>query len=462
MYQLHCPVVSIPGEEKLYPKGVVAKALQNFAFQDEGLIQYKAEVMLRIFEQDVLPMIEGRAKAMIVATSRVAGLRYFEIIQEKLKERGANYKALYAFSDFVHPATNKEIHEHAVNGLKDGEAIEDRFAGEDYRLMIVANKFQTGFNEPLLAGMFLDKSVVDRNAVQTISRLNRCYDGKTSVIVVDFTNNAAKIIKAFAKYRAGTPFVPDNPDPQTCLHLYEAVLAQGVFNAEDAATFAALKDNETDAVVQALVSSLRCRFADKLPSLEDRKSFVYLLAKFVKSYLFLIHFFDFPAAVKQFARFAEYVGPTHTGSRSTKKYFANEVLKAAVTYQGVKHGGGMVKERPGGGGKGAAPPLRKVSVQDMISEIQQKFPISDEEALYIRQVTEKKVADAEIKETVLAHSNDPIFLNDAYRLQINMAIQEEYEDIGRYEELADEKYQDVGGIFDIMAVTVIQSQLAQM
>ena len=76
LYQLHCPVVSIPGEDKLYPKGVVAKALQNFACQDEGLIQYKAEVMLRIFEQDVMPLIDGRAKAMIVATSRVAGLRY--------------------------------------------------------------------------------------------------------------------------------------------------------------------------------------------------------------------------------------------------------------------------------------------------------------------------------------------------------------------------------------------------
>ena len=444
----------------------MAKALQNFAFQDEGLIQYKAEVMLRIFEQDVMPLIDGRAKAMIVATSRIAGLRYFEIIQEKLKERGANYKALYAFSDFVHPASNKEIHEHAINGLKDGEVIEDRFAGEDYRLMIVANKFQTGFNEPLLAGMFLDKSVVDRNAVQTVSRLNRCYDGKKNVIVVDFTNNAAKIIKAFAKYRAGTPFVPDNPDPQTCLHLYEAVLAHGVFNAEDAIAFATLKASGTDAQVQAFIHELRGRFVNQLATLEERKSFVYLLAKFVKSYLFLIHFFDFPAAVKQFASFAEYVGPQliKQGSLSElmKLIRQSQVVKAAVTYQGVKHGGGMVKERLGGGGKGAAPPIRKVSVQDMISEIQRKFPISDEEALYIRQVTEKKVADAEIKETVLAHSGDPIFLNDAYRLQINMAIQEEYEDLGRYDELADEKYQDIGGIFDIMAVTVIQSQLAQM
>ena len=83
LYNLHCAIVPKPDEEKLYPKGVVSKALQNVAYQDDGLIQYKAEVMLRIFEKDVKPLIDGRAKAMIVTTSRVAGLRYFEIIKEK-------------------------------------------------------------------------------------------------------------------------------------------------------------------------------------------------------------------------------------------------------------------------------------------------------------------------------------------------------------------------------------------
>ena len=151
LYNLHCHFVPTPDdEEKVYPKGVVSKALKNVAFQDDGLIQYKSEVMLRIFEKDVMPLICGRAKAMIVTTSRVAGLRYFQIIREKLKERGADYKALYAFSDFVHPETNAPISEHAVNELKDGELIEERFEGDDYRLMIVANKFQTGFDQPLL------------------------------------------------------------------------------------------------------------------------------------------------------------------------------------------------------------------------------------------------------------------------------------------------------------------------
>ncbi len=102
LYHLHCPIVPPPDEEKLYPPGVVAKALKNVAFQDSELIQYKAEVMLRMFEEQVKPLIEGRAKAMIVTTSRIAGLEYFRVIQRKLKERDADYKALYAFSDFVH------------------------------------------------------------------------------------------------------------------------------------------------------------------------------------------------------------------------------------------------------------------------------------------------------------------------------------------------------------------------
>ena len=235
LYHLHCPVVPKPEDEALYPAGVVAKALKNVAFQDDGLIQYKAEVMLRIFEKDVMPLIGGRAKAMIVTSSRVAGLRYFQIIQEKLKERGAAYKALYAFSDFTHPQTNAAIGEYAVNALKEGELVEERFEGEDYRLMIVANKFQTGFDQPLLAGMFLDKPVMDRNAVQTLSRLNRSHDGKDRVVVVDFTNNAKAILKAFVRYRKGAPFEPEEPDQQLCLKLYAEILAAGVFTQQYAA-----------------------------------------------------------------------------------------------------------------------------------------------------------------------------------------------------------------------------------
>jgi type I restriction enzyme, R subunit len=464
LYNLHCPVVPKLDEEKLYPKGVVSKVLQNVAFQDDGLIQYKAEVMLRIFEKDVMPLIGGRAKAMIVTTSRVAGLRYLQIIKEKLKERGAAYKALYAFSDFVHPETNAAISEHAVNELKDGELIEQRFEGDDYRLMIVANKFQTGFDQPLLAGMFLDKPVVDRNAVQTLSRLNRCHEGKDRVVVVDFTNNAKAILKAFVKYRKGTPFEPEEPDPELCPKLHAEILAAGVFTQKGAADLAELLATGTDAQVQFSVNALRTRFQAKLTEPEERKEFVYLLARFVKSFHFLTCFFTFAPEIKQLATFAEYVGPQliKAGSVSElmKQIRQTEVIKAAVEYQGVESGGGTVKLKPGTGKKSSGPRPKKVSVRDMIAEIQAKFAITDEEALYIKQVTEEKAADPAIHSTVTTHREDLTYLEGAYRGQVNGEIQTAYDERGRYEELSDPKYMDTGGIFDIMAVTVIQHHLS--
>ena len=464
LYNLHCKVVPKLEEEKLYPKGVVAKVLQNVAYQDDGLIQYKAEVMLRIFEESVKPLIGGRAKAMIVTTSRVAGLRYFQIIKEKLKERGADYKALYAFSDFVHPETNAAISEYAVNELKEGELIEERFEGDDYRLMIVANKFQTGFDQPLLAGMFLDKPVMDRNAVQTLSRLNRCYEGKKDVVVVDFTNNAKAILKAFVKYRKGTPYEPDEPDQELCPKLYAEILAAGVFAQNDANDFVKRLATGTDAQVQFAVNGLRVRFHAKLADLDDRKTFVYLLAKFVKGFHFLTCFFTYSEEIKVFATFAEYIGPQliKQGSVSElmKQIRQTEVSKAAVEYLGVESGGGTVKLKPGKGNKGSGPPPTKVSVQDMIAEIQAKFDISDEEALYIKQVTEEKAADTDIRSTVQAHRADIVYLEGVYRGQVNGEIQTAYDGRGRYEELSDPKYMDPSGIFDIMAFTVIQHHLS--
>ena len=463
LYNLHCPIVPQPDEEKLYPKGVVSKALQNVAFQDDGLIQYKAEVMLRLFEKDVKPLIGGRAKAMIVTSSRPAGWRYFNIIKEKLKERSADYKVLYAFSDFVHSETNAAISEHAVNELQQGELIEDRFEGDDYRIMVVANKFQTGFDQPLLAGMFLDKPVLDRNAVQTVSRLNRCHHGKKDVVVVDFTNNAKQILKAFAKYRKGTPFEPEEPDQETCPKLYAQILAAGVFSQKDAADVVALLKTGTDAQVQFQVNALRTRFQAKLVDWEERKSFVYLLARFVKSYHFLTCFFTYPPEIQEFVTFAEWVGPqlikAGTVSDLMKQIRATIVTKAAVQYQGVMTSGGPVKLRPGSGKGGAGPVPAKVSVQDVIEQIRAKFDITDEEALYIKQVTEEKIADPIIRSTVQSHRDNLLYLEGPYRGQVNGEIQTTYDERGRYEELADPKYTDTGGIFDIMAVTVIQHNL---
>ena len=462
LYNLRCTIAE--PESRTYPAGIVQKALQNVAFQDEELIQYKAEVMLRLFDERVKDLIGGKAKAMIVATSRVAGLRYFEILREKLRERGAEYKVLYAFSDFTHPETNKEIRENAVNELENGELIEDRFEGESYRLMVVANKFQTGFDQPLLAGMFLDKPVSGRNAVQTISRLNRQHDGKQDVIVVDFTNNAEAIFKAFNLYRKGSPYEPGEPDPNAAQKLYEQILRADVFQQEDAEEMVRRLKGSDDASRQQLVGHLKQVFEEKLAEGQPRRDFVNLLARYAQRYYFLANFFTFPEGLARFAKFAEYVGPqlikTGTVSELMERIRATGVVRGQVEDLGEKKleprqppPPGPPRPRTGGG----SPP--QVTVTEMIEKLRLKYQISDDEALVIRDVLEEKTNDVEIAENVTVHRADVIYLDGPLKTQINGEIQAAYVTRDRLDEIGDPKYFGAGGIFDFMAFSVIQHHL---
>ena len=461
LYNLHCSYVPTGNEEKEFPKGLVAKALKNIAYSDYGIVQYKAEVMLRYFEREVKDLIGGRAKAMIVAPSRPTGLLYYTILKAKLEQRGAAYKLLYAFADFVHPETNETITEHAVNGLEDGEKIEDRFDTDDYRLMIVANKFQTGFNQPLLAGMFIDKPIVDRNAVQTVSRLNRKCPGKDRVVVVDFTNNADAILRAFAKYRKGTPYVPDPPDPERAREIYRQILEAAIFTQDDFTQFAALARTATDAQVQYRVGALRQVFQTRVSEIGSRKAYVQLLAKYVKQVDFFKKDYDFGNDMLDAYVFADVVGRQLIKQGSMSELMQamrhTEVIKASVKFQGVRSGNGIVALKPSRKGHGPGVPQKKVSVQEMIDEIREKFQITDEEALFIREVTEQKLRDPDVKDAVARNRDDDEYLFGPYRQQVHVQISDIYQESGHYEEIADDKYSGNGGIFDSMATVVIQT-----
>ena len=461
LYNLHCSYVPTGNEEKEFPKGLVAKALKNIAYSDYGIVQYKAEVMLRYFENEVKELIGGRAKAMIVAPSRPTGLLYYTILKAKLEQRGAAYKLLYAFADFVHPETNETITEHVVNGLKDGEKIEDRFDTDDYRLMIVANKFQTGFNQPLLAGMFIDKPIVDRNAVQTVSRLNRKCPGKDRVVVVDFTNNADAILRAFAKYRKGTPYEPDPPDPERAREIYRQILNAAIFTQNDFTQFAALARTATDAQIQYRVGALRQIFQTRVSDIGSRKDYVQLLAKYVKQVDFFKKEYNFGNDMLDAYVFADVVGSQLIKQGSMSELMQamrhTEVVKANVKFQGVRSGNGIVALKPSRKGHGPGVPQKKVSVQEMIDEIREKFQITDEEALFIREVTEQKLQDPDVKDAVVRNRDDDEYLFGPYRQQVHVQISDIYQESGHYEEIADDKYSGNGGIFDSMATIVIQT-----
>jgi type I restriction enzyme, R subunit len=194
------------------------KAIGRFASLLPYSLAQKTEVMIEHFRQVTMKKIGGKAKAMVVTSSRKHALRYYLEFKEYIKEKGyVDIKALVAFSgsviDDLYPegATESEL-----NGFGERE-LPDRFSTPEYQVLLVADKYQTGFDQPLLHTMYVDKKLSGVKAVQTLSRLNRTHPGKEDTFILDFTNDREEIIKSFQPYYELTT-MPETTDPN---HLYD-------------------------------------------------------------------------------------------------------------------------------------------------------------------------------------------------------------------------------------------------
>ena len=184
------------------------KKLRRYVESHDHAIRQKAEIMVDHFHEQVIARrkIGGRARAMIICSGIKRAIQYFGAVSAYLKERKSPYRAIVAFSDFEEDG--KKVTEASLNGFPSGmieayfkaEEVKSVSGKEPYRFLIVADKFQTGYDEPLLHTMYVDKMLSGIKAVQTLSRLNRAHPQKTDTFVLDFMNDADTITKAFADY----------------------------------------------------------------------------------------------------------------------------------------------------------------------------------------------------------------------------------------------------------------------
>jgi type I restriction enzyme, R subunit len=239
-----------------YPPLLVIKKLKNKAFEDEKIIKNKIDIILSIFKDKTENSIKiGKAKAMIVTSSRKAAVIYKKLLDAELVKRKLNHKTLVAFTGSVPIKENgedKSYTESSMNGRIDNK-IEDEFKKKDYRFIIVANKFQTGFNQPLLQTMFLDKSLSGINAVQTISRLNRTFPSKMNTLVIDFTNSYKEIIKAFKRFKDGVEDFNDI-DISDLPRLQKKVLDYNIFTNKDIEEFKDAFSNANQKIIDNIFS----------------------------------------------------------------------------------------------------------------------------------------------------------------------------------------------------------------
>jgi type I restriction enzyme R subunit len=224
------------------PKKAAAKALSQFLELHPVNIEQVVQVIIEHFRLKVMHELGGRAKAMVVTGSRLSAVKYKQAFDRYIKDKGfTGIRALVAFSGTVADPDQpgSAFTEVAMNdGLSERE-LPERFGSEDYRVLIVAEKYQTGFDQPLLQTMYVVKRLAGVQAVQTLSRLNRTAPGKTRTFVLDFRNEEEDIFKSFKPYYETTP-VGENADPQKLNELHHKLLQSAIFTKQDVTDFAAV------------------------------------------------------------------------------------------------------------------------------------------------------------------------------------------------------------------------------
>ncbi len=212
-------------------KKKAARALARFMSLHPHNIAQKTEVMVEHFRHFTIHKIGGKAKAMVVTSSRLHAVRYKQSFDKYIAEKGyKGIKTLVAFSGKVIDPDISDIEYSEVgmnNGIREKE-LPERFGTDEYQVLLVAEKYQTGFDQPLLHTMYVDKRLAGLQAVQTLSRLNRTHPGKEDTFVLDFVNDTQDILDAFQPYYEKT-VIGERADPKQLYELHAKLDAQQVY-----------------------------------------------------------------------------------------------------------------------------------------------------------------------------------------------------------------------------------------
>lgn len=233
-------------EEQEYERSEAMKGIMRWVRLHPYNIAQKVQVVVEHFRENVAPLLDGKAKAMVVVGSRLEAVRWQLAIDRYIKGAGYGIGTLVAFSGEVadeqsgpDPFTETG---RALNPHLKGRDIREAFATTEFQILLVANKFQTGFDQPLLCGMYVDKRLAGIQAVQTLSRLNRAHPGKDTTYVLDFVNEPEEILGAFKTYYE-TAELAGVTDPNLVYDLRAKLDAAGHYDA-----------NEVDRVIAAEMS----------------------------------------------------------------------------------------------------------------------------------------------------------------------------------------------------------------
>ncbi len=285
-------IKTIPTDDE-YEKQKAVRLLTSDVDLSPHAIEQKSRIMLDHFLEKTVHAIQGRGRAMVVTRSRLHCVKYFQVFRKLMLEKDLPFQPLVAFSgEVTDPDTGIKYTENSLNQPQYRVSIVDAFKTPQYRILICANKFQTGFDEPFLHTMYVDKRLAGVQAVQTLSRLNRRIAGKEDTVVLDFVNAADEILSAFQPYYQ-TTLLEEDSDPNRLYDLQTQLEAFEVYTDKDVDAFAEVfytPDVPLEAL-QPILDSVATIWSYKPEP--DREEFRSTLQKFIRFYGFISQIITF-------------------------------------------------------------------------------------------------------------------------------------------------------------------------
>lgn len=262
-YSSYYRILKASQNDPEYDKKKAQGKLRAFVESQPETVAKKAEIIVDHFCTKVYMKIGGEARAMVVTSTIERAIEFYKVITKLLEERKSPFKAIVAFTD--KEIDGKVVTESSLNGFPSSE-IESKMEEHPYRFLVVADKFQTGYDQPLLHTMYVDKELSDLKAVQTLSRLNRCHPKKTDTFVLDFANDTETIKESFQRYYKSTTMAGES-DVNKLNDLTDTIEQYNFYTVIDVEKVVDLVLNGTDAdrpKIDSILDEVTLRFKTEL------------------------------------------------------------------------------------------------------------------------------------------------------------------------------------------------------
>jgi type I restriction enzyme R subunit len=420
-------------DSKEVDKSEAMKGIMGWVRLHEYNIAQRVQVVVEHYRKHVAGLLGGQAKAMVVTGSRKEAVRWQKATRKYIADHGYKIEALVAFSgEVIDPESGPDPfteHSKELNPKLGGQGIREAFKSGDYQLLLVANKFQTGFDEPLLCAMYVDKRLAGIQAVQTLSRLNRCYPGKDQTYVVDFVNDPADILASFKPYYE-TAELSGVTDPYLVHELKSKLDGQALYDTYEvdrvvnvAIKGKKAKTSEMDAAILPVANRLLTAFAEAKKALQaaddDAKKakaakdtmdslilFKNDIAAYVRVYGFLSQIFDYGNTdIEKRSIFFRLLHPLLTYGREREGVDLSALKLTAYTIKSLGDptlslgAGEAVKIDPTDDiGSGQVQDMSKVALSELIAKVNDLFEgdlTPGDKLVYVNDVIKGKLMESE-------------------------------------------------------------------